>query len=179
MWEKRKQEEFRPPPLPANTAAPANAPAPVKEQSYAPPAPVKRAEPESPRGGTAVIGKAMRIKGEIYSQEDLYVDGEIEGTLELKEHCLTIGPNGKARSAIKAREAVVMGTIHGNVEARDKIAIRKDGKLVGDIKTAGIIIEDGAYFKGSIDIVKVNGKADAPATPAVKEPRAMAAGAAS
>jgi cytoskeletal protein CcmA (bactofilin family) len=176
MWEKRKQEEFRPPTVPANTTAPA--PVPVKEQAYTPPAPVKRAEPESARG-TAVIGKAMRIKGEIYSQEDLYVDGEIEGTLELKEHCLTIGPNGKARSTIKAREAVVMGTIHGNVEARDKIAIRKDGRLVGDIKTAGIIIEDGAYFKGSIDIVKVNGKADAPAvpaTPAVKEPRVMAAG---
>jgi len=180
MWEKRKQEELRPPPpvavsVPANTAAPV---APVKEQAYTPPPPpppaVKRAEPESARG-TAVIGKAMRIKGEIYSQEDLYVDGEIEGTLELKEHCLTIGPNGKARSSIKAREAVVMGTIHGNVEARDKIAIRKDGKLVGDIKTAGIIIEDGAYFKGSIDIVKVNGKADVQATPAVKEPRVLAA----
>ncbi len=179
MWEKRK-EEFRPPsapvPVPANTAAPAPV---VKEQAFAPPPPVKRAEPEPSRGGTAVIGKAMRIKGEIYSQEDLYVDGEIEGTLELKEHCLTVGPNGKARSSIKAREAVVMGSITGNVEAKDKIAIRKDGKLVGDIKTAGIIIEDGAYFKGSIDIVKVNGKADAPApaTPAVKEPRVMVAGA--
>jgi cytoskeletal protein CcmA (bactofilin family) len=178
MWEKHKQEEFRPPSVPANTAAPAPAPVPVKEQAYTPPPPpAKRAETESARG-TAVIGKAMRIKGEIYSQEDLYVDGEIEGTLELKEHCLTIGPNGKAHSSIKAREAVVMGMVQGNVEAKDKIAIRKDGRLVGDIKTAGIIIEDGAYFKGSIDIVKVNGKADAPAvpaTPAAKEPRVMAA----
>jgi cytoskeletal protein CcmA (bactofilin family) len=178
MWEKRK-EEFRPPSAPAPVAANTAAPVPVKEQAYTPPPPVKRAEPEPSRGGTAVIGKAMRIKGDIYSQEDLYVDGEIEGTLELKEHCLTVGPNGKARSSIKAREAVVMGSIQGNVEARDKIAIRKDGKLVGDIKTAGIIIEDGAYFKGSIDIVKVNGKAEAPATPAVKEPRAMVAGASS
>lgn len=181
MWEKRKQDEFRPPSVPANAAAPASVPVPAKEQAFTPSTPVKRPEPE-PARSTAVIGKAMRIKGDIYSQEDLYVDGEIEGTLELKEHCLTIGPNGKARSAIKAREAVVMGSIQGNVEARDKIAIRKDGKLVGDIKTAGIIIEDGAYFKGSIDIVKVNGKADAPAVaatpaaPVVKEPRVMAAG---
>jgi len=178
MWEKRKQDEFRPPSVPVSVPANTAAPAPVKEQSYTPPPPVKRAEPEpQQRGGTAVIGKAMRIKGEIYSQEDLYVDGEIEGTLDLKGHCLTIGPNGKAHSSIKSREAVVMGTIQGNVEAIDKIAIRKDGRLVGEIKTAGIIIEDGAYFKGSIDIVKVNGKTDAPAaTPAAKEPRVMAAG---
>jgi cytoskeletal protein CcmA (bactofilin family) len=177
MWEKRKQDEFRPPSLPVNTATQTPAPVPVREQAVTPPPPpVKRAEPEPSRGGTAVIGKAMRIKGEIYSQEDLYIDGEIEGTLELKDHCLTIGPNGKARSSIKAREAVVMGLIHGNVEAKDKIAIRKDGKLVGDIKTAGIIIEDGAYFKGSIDIVKPEpGKAAAKPAAAAPAPAVSAA----
>ncbi len=70
------------------------------------------------------------------------------------EHKLTIGPNGTVHAGVKAREVVVLGTIQGNVEAHDKIEIRKDAKLVGDIKTARIIIEDGAYFKGSIDIVK-------------------------
>ena len=115
----------------------------------------QRFEPaETSRGGSATIGKAVRIVGQIYSKEDLYVDGDLEGTVEAMEHKLTIGPNGTVHAGVKAREVIVLGTIQGNVEAHDKIEIRKDAKLVGDIKTARIIIEDGAYFKGSIDIVK-------------------------
>jgi cytoskeletal protein CcmA (bactofilin family) len=94
------------------------------------------------------------IKGQIFSREDLTIDGEIDGSVELHEHRLTVGPNGKLQAGVKAREVVVLGTIHGNVEASDKIDIRKDAKLVGDIKTARIVIEDGAYFKGSIDIAR-------------------------
>src|SRR4029077_20428621 len=96
----------------------------------------------------------VKINGQIYSKEDLYVDGDVEGTIELQEHRLTIGPNGKVHSAVKAREVVILGNVQGNVDASDKLEIRKDARLVGDIKTARIIIEDGAYFKGSIDIVK-------------------------
>jgi len=110
--------------------------------------------PESTQRGQASIGKAVKINGQIYSKEDLYVDGDVEGTIELQEHRLTIGPNGKVHSSVKAREVVVLGNIQGNVDASDKLEIRKDARLVGDIKTARIIIEDGAYFKGSIDIVK-------------------------
>jgi cytoskeletal protein CcmA (bactofilin family) len=102
----------------------------------------------------ATIGKAVKVVGQIYSREDLYVDGEVEGTVEALEHKLTIGPNGAVRAGVKAREVVALGTIQGNVEAHDKIEIRKEARLVGDIRTARIIIEDGAYFKGSIDIVK-------------------------
>jgi cytoskeletal protein CcmA (bactofilin family) len=117
--------------------------------------PVNRFEPDSRGGGnSATIGKAVKIVGQIYSKEDLYVDGDLEGTVEALEHRLTIGPNGSLHASIKAREVVALGTIQGNVEATEKIEIRKDAKLVGDIKTARIIIEDGAYFKGSIDIVK-------------------------
>ncbi len=94
------------------------------------------------------------IKGQIFSREDLTIDGEIDGSVELHEHRLTVGPNGKLQAGVKAREVVVLGTIHGNVEASDKIDIRKDAKLVGDIKTARIVIEDGAFFKGSIDIAR-------------------------
>jgi len=94
------------------------------------------------------------VKGQIFSREDLTIDGEVEGTVELQEHRLTVGPNGKVLAGIKAREIVVLGTIHGNVETTDKIDIRKDAKLVGDIKTARVVIEDGAYFKGNIDIVR-------------------------
>jgi cytoskeletal protein CcmA (bactofilin family) len=113
-----------------------------------------RIEPETSRGGSATIGKAVKIVGQIYSKEDLFVDGDLEGTVEALEHKLTIGPNGTVHAAVKAREVVAQGNVQGNVEATDKIEIRKDAKLVGDIKTARIIIEDGAYFKGSIDIVK-------------------------
>ena len=110
-------------------------------------------EPNS-TSGQASIGKAVKIDGQIYSKEDLYVDGDVEGTIELQEHRLTIGPNGKVHSNIKAREVVILGNVQGNVEASDKLEVRKDARVVGDIKTARIVIEDGAYFKGSIDTVK-------------------------
>ena len=130
--------------------------------------------------GPAVIGKSVMIKGQIFSREDLTIDGEIDGSVELHEHRLTVGPNGKLQAGVKAREVVVLGTIHGNVEASDKIDIRKDAKLVGDIKTTRIVIEDGAYFKGSIDIVRPEVKA-APqpaARPAAPAPAPVAAAAA-
>jgi len=95
----------------------------------------------------------MVIIGEIYSREELLVDGEVDGKLEL-QHRLTVGPNGKLRTTIKAREVIVYGNVQGNVEVSDKITIKKGGSVVGDIRTAGIVIDDGAYFKGSIDIVK-------------------------
>ena len=104
--------------------------------------------------GSATIGKAVKVVGQIYSKEDLIVDGELEGTVEALEHKLTIGPNGTVHADVKAREIAVLGTLQGDVEATDKIEIRKDAKLVGNIKTARILIEDGAYFKGGIDIVK-------------------------
>ena len=128
-------------------------------------------EPESSRGGSATIGKAVKIAGQIYSREDLYVDGDVEGTIELMEHKLTVGPNGKVHAGVKAREVVALGAIQGNVEASERIEIRKDAKLVGDIKTARIVIEDGAYFKGSIDIVKAEPKV----LPSQPRPQPMAA----
>jgi cytoskeletal protein CcmA (bactofilin family) len=115
--------------------------------------PVGRLDPES-RGGSASIGKAVKIVGQIFSKEDLYIDGDIEGTVEALENRLTIGPHGTAKAGIKAREVVLQGTIQGNVEAAEKMEIKKDARLVGDVRTARIMIEDGAYFKGSIDIVK-------------------------
>jgi len=124
--------------------------------------------------GQAALGKSVIVKGQIFSREDLTIDGEVEGTVELQEHRLTVGPNGRVTASVKAREIVVLGTIHGNVETSDKIDIRKEAKLVGDIKTARIVIEDGAYFKGNIDIIR----AEAPRAvqPAAKvEPKPQAA----
>jgi len=109
----------------------------------------------------------VTIKGQISSREDLIVDGEIEGAIELNDHRLTVGPNGRVRAGVKAREIVVLGSIDGNVEALDKIDIRKDARLIGDIKTARIVIEDGAYFKGNIDIVKTDLAKPTPPRPQV------------
>ncbi len=152
MW-KRKEDEYTPRP----TAIPPTTPdlSTTKEQVHMTSSPVRSAEPSHDTvRGVAVLGKSVMVKGQIHSREDLTIDGEVEGTVELSEHRLTIGPNGRVQANVKAREIVVLGSVQGNVEATDKIDIRKDAKLIGDIKTARIVIEDGAYFKGSIDIVK-------------------------
>jgi cytoskeletal protein CcmA (bactofilin family) len=166
MWNRRKDEEFTPP---RTVAAPPVSAEPKKETSIptmsSSPGRIPEAYPEIPRsGGTATLGKSVMVKGQIFSREDLTIDGEVEGTVELHENRLTIGPNGKVNASVKAREIIVLGAINGNVEAADKIDIRKEARLVGDIKTARIVIEDGAFFKGSIDIIR----AEPPKQPAPK-----------
>ena len=129
------------------------------------------------RTGSATIGKSVVIKGQIYSREDLVIDGEVEGSVEAIEHRVVVGPNGKVNAGVKAREIMVQGSIKGDVEAGDKIDIRREAKLVGNIKTQRIVIEDGAYFKGSVDIQRVDAtKAPAPAASAAPRPQSMAAG---
>jgi cytoskeletal protein CcmA (bactofilin family) len=103
--------------------------------------------------GLAVIGKAMVIRGQITSREDMHVDGEIDGSLDMPNCRLTVGPSGKIGAGARAREVEVLGSVDGDVEASRKITIRKGGRLVGDLRTPGIVIEDGAYFKGKIEIV--------------------------
>lgn len=159
MWNRKKDDDY--PQKSANVpqtpvATPAHLSREVHTQSMSA-APVRTYDPPAP-AGSATIGKAVMIKGQIFSREDLIIDGEVDGTVEAQEHRVTVGPNGKVQATVKAREIVVLGSIHGNVEAIDKIDIRKDARLVGDIKTARIVIEDGAYFKGSIDIVKTESK---------------------
>jgi cytoskeletal protein CcmA (bactofilin family) len=187
MWNKRRDEEPAKPYNPPVPSAPPTAPSfaePKKETTTMSSTPSGRFESES-RGGSATIGKAVKIVGQIHSKEDLFVDGDVEGTVEAPEHKLTIGPNGTVRATVKAREVVALGSIQGNVDATDRIEIKKDAKLLGDIRTARIVIEDGAYFKGSIDIVRTEPakvsaarppqqQAPAPTTPA---PAPAAAGA--
>src|SRR3954451_3556663 len=109
--------------------------------------------PPSSTRATAVIGASMQMKGETHTREELVVDGEVEGLLESLSS-ITIGPNGKVKANITALEVAIFGAVKGNIEVSEKIAIREKGSLIGDIKTAGISIDDGAYFKGSIDIVR-------------------------
>jgi|SRR5262245_10406405 len=169
MWNNKRKEEENTPRVSNNT--PPITPEPKKEGLPMSTAPLRTVPEHETAKGAASIGKSVTIKGQIFSREDLVVDGEIEGAIELNDHRLTVGPNGRVRAGIKAREIVVLGSIDGNVEALDKIDIRKDAKLVGDIKTARIIIEDGAYFKGSIDIVRSE-------QPKPAQPRPQAAAAA-
>lgn len=133
-------------------------------------APSFRPEPEPLRGSSATIGKNVTITGQIFSREDIIIDGEVEGTVEAAENKLTIGPNGKVKASIHARDVVIIGSVQGNVEATERVDIRKDARLLGDIRTARIVIEDGAVFKGSIDIVKQEVKAKPAAAPAAAAP---------
>ncbi len=105
----------------------------------------------------ATIGKSIAIKGEIKADEDLYFDGMLEGKLNLGSHRLTIGPNGRVSASIRAGEAEIHGNVDGDIEAINKIVIRSNARLTGNLKMAGIVIEDGAYFKGGIDIATPGG----------------------
>jgi cytoskeletal protein CcmA (bactofilin family) len=140
MWNKRPDE------TPTSPRPQGEAPRATPNQSAPSPAPQGSRSP-------AIIGASMQIKGEIRSREELVVDGEVEGVLE-SQSGITVGPNGKVKANIRAREVAIFGSVKGNVEVTEKIAIREQGSLIGDIKTAGISIDDGAYFKGSIDIVR-------------------------
>jgi cytoskeletal protein CcmA (bactofilin family) len=117
--------------------------------------------PEADPRNTATIGKAVKVIGQIFTKEDLYVDGDVEGTIESQDNKVTVGPNGRVQAGIRAREVVILGQVKGNVEAADKVDIRKDARLEGDIVSSRISIEDGALFKGSIDIRKMEAKPSA------------------
>jgi len=101
----------------------------------------------------AVIGTGMRIQGEIRSGEHVHVDGEIDGTLHLAGYDLMVTAQARVRANVTAREADIAGVLVGNIDATKKVTVRKGGRLLGDLRTPGILIEDGAYFKGKIEIV--------------------------
>ena len=161
MWSKRKEDELpqrpeRPVGVPHTTPAPTVEPQRREINTMTSPTRPFEPEPTTSRGGSAALGKNVTVKGQIFAREDLTIDGEVEGTVECQEHRLTIGPNARVQAGLKAREIIIHGSIQGNVDATDKIDIKKEAKLVGDIKTSRIVIEDGAYFKGSIDISKAS-----------------------
>ena len=154
FW-KRKEE---PPPLAPLKEEPQPVFNPVKEVTPVSTTPQERKfEPvpqELSRGAVAHIGKSVVVKGELSGSEDLYIDGQVEGTIELREHNLTIGPHGRVQANVTAKEVVLHGTLKGNVRAVDRVEIRKSGSLVGDVVAARVMIEDGASIKGSVDIQK-------------------------
>lgn len=150
MWKSRNDEK------PAAPAAPQPATPSVTTSPM-----MREVRPmEMPKAGenfkadVAHIGKSVLIKGELSGSEDLYLDGEVEGNIELRDHSLTVGPNGRVRANVHARDVVVHGKVDGNVNGSERVELKRSAVLTGDIATQRIIIEDGAFFKGAIDIKK-------------------------
>jgi len=115
-----------------------------------------RTEPSS---SPAVLGKDVTVTGEIRSHEPLIIEGEVEGTIDVAGHLLTIAPNGKVRASIKAKEIDVLGSLQGNVEGADKIYIRSGARFMGDIHSRAIVIEDGGFIRGKVDLAHKSGAA--------------------
>ncbi len=170
MWKPRPEDN---PPMSTNQPSPA-APASITPSMVAPPKePSKPSAASNDRTDVGHIGKSVVIRGELTGNEDLYLDGEIEGNINLRDHKLVIGPNGKIKASITARDIVLHGRVEGNVSATERVELKKACTLVGDVNTQRIVIEDGAYFKGSIDIKDKENRTES------RKPVAMAAAAGS
>ena len=116
-------------------------------------------------GEQATIGKSLIVKGEVSGSESLYIDGKVEGAINLPGNRVTVGRNGQVAANIMAREIVVLGKVRGNCQASDRVDIRSEGSLTGDVIAARISIEDGAFFKGGIDIRKPGAGEQKPGVP--------------
>jgi cytoskeletal protein CcmA (bactofilin family) len=108
--------------------------------------------------GLAQIGKSVVVKGDLSGSEDLYVDGQVEGSIALKGNSLTVGPNGQVKASVDAKGVVVLGKLDGNILAGDRVELRKSAVVNGDISAQRISIEEGAFLKGKVDIHRTDGK---------------------
>lgn len=174
MWKPRPEDNkpMNTNPNPTQPAQPVPPPVAAATPSIPTPQHKETPKPSEPhRADVGHIGKSVQIKGELTGSEDLYLDGSIEGTVDLRDHSLIIGPNGKIKAAITARDLVVHGRVEGNVTATGRVELRKSCTLIGDVSTQRIVIEDGAFFKGAIDIKEKSQPAE------VRKPVAVAASA--
>ena len=151
MWKPTNQPQTpgRPAEPERPTASTPSAPVMASSEPASPPRPVTTTTADQ-----ATIGKSLVIKGEVTGSESLYIDGRVEGSINLSGNRVTVGRNGVVAANINAREIVVLGKVRGNITASDRVDIRSDGSLTGDVIAARISIEDGAFFKGGIDIRK-------------------------
>ena len=150
MWGRKEDSK---PTEPSPSFQPEPPVKPVAAAVQAPPPQQAVVEPDRGRS-TARIGKSLTLKGEITGSDDLYIDGDVEGSIKLEGNTVTVGPNGNVRAEVIAKSITVLGRLRGNVRAAERIEIRKTGSLEGDLVTARIVIEEDAMFRGSIDIVK-------------------------
>src|SRR5262245_45327641 len=158
MW--KRDESVRP-----ASGQPAAPQAPQAPASAGAPAP--RAEASQNRERDNVnIGKSVVIKGELNGSEDLTIEGQVEGTIQLRDHVLTIGANGRIKAQVFAKAVVVLGEVVGNVTASEKVDIRDNGSVDGDIVSPRVAIAEGAHFRGSVDMQRKGGAQQAAAKPA-------------
>jgi cytoskeletal protein CcmA (bactofilin family) len=154
MWNTNtnKSEAANPSQAPAPSAV-QRAPASGDSRSVSAPSGMSSVRPNGPVArDLATLGASLTIKGQITGEEDLQIDGKVEGPISLQGHRLTVGRSARLHSEVNAREVVVYGHASGNLRARERVEIKKDGEVIGDITTTRISIEDGAYFKGHIEI---------------------------
>src|ERR1700728_4843333 len=174
MWGDKKPEAPARSPLPQQPRT--TAPTSTSFSGEAKPmAPIDSSYPAS-SSGVARLGASLHVKGEITGNEDLAIDGSVEGLVQLEDRKLTVGATAKLTADVIAREVVVYGSVKGNLRAKDRIEIKKDGSVVGDLTTARIMIEDGAYFKGAIEIDRSGAESESRdfAKPAFVRPAAPA-----
>jgi len=140
------------PPSQNPTSAPTNPPRPAAPAPAPGPAPVASA-PEAPRStGRATIGPSIFIKGDLTGEEDLVIEGRVEGKVDLKQNNVTVGKNGKVRADVFGRVVIIEGEVNGNVFAREQAILRQSGEIRGNITAPRVVLEDGSRFKGSIDM---------------------------
>jgi cytoskeletal protein CcmA (bactofilin family) len=156
MWKPNQPGSSTPSaPEPVRPAMPVQSPF---EASASPVRPAAAGAVAAAAGEQATIGKSLIVKGEVSGSESLYIDGKVEGAINLPGNRVTVGRNGQVAANIMAREIVVLGKVRGNCQASDRVDIRSEGSLTGDVIAARISIEDGAFFKGGIDIRKPGGE---------------------
>src|ERR1700723_1070839 len=158
MWKPTNQPQT--PGRPAEPERPTTSTPSTPAMAASDPTPAPRPMTATTTADQATIGKSLVIKGEVTGSESLYIDGRVEGSINLAGNRVTIGRNGVVAANITAREIVVLGKVRGNLTASDRVDIRSDGSLTGDVVAARISIEDGAFFKGGIDIRKAGQKAN-------------------
>jgi cytoskeletal protein CcmA (bactofilin family) len=160
-------------------------PAPASDKPAAPPAAAEAARPQpitsvdTPRGleKTVNIGKSVIIKGELNGSEDLTIEGQVEGKIELRQNVLTIGPNGKIKAQVFAKSVIILGEVTGNVTATEKVDIRDNGSVDGDIAAPRVAIAEGAHFRGSIDMQRTGKPSEKSAEAKAEQKQAPAAAA--
>lgn len=152
MWSNSKQSDS-PNPGPAQPAAyPATQSSANFHANSAPAAPQTYRSSAPTARNLAILGPGLTVKGQISGEEDLQVDGKVEGSISLKGQRLTVGQNGEIVSDVHAREVIVYGKVRGNLFAEDRIEVKKDGSVIGNITGGRVLIEDGAYLKGQVEI---------------------------
>src|SRR5690348_7698397 len=169
MW--KRDEAVKP----TGSASPATPAAPAQQTQASTPAQPEPRRHQMMERDVVNIGKSVVIKGELNGSEDLTIEGHVEGKIELRDHVLTIGPNGKIKAELYAKSVVVLGEVKGNVTATDKVDIRENGSVEGDITAPRVAIAEGAQFRGSVDMATKSRPQQQPSKPTPVEVKTQSA----